>query len=396
VITDNELVERVDALVAANRDHLADQFAFRGAQFDAGLAMVHFPEEHGGLGLTRDRQAVVDDALRARGVHYFDLRVNPIGIGMGAPTVLTYGSDELKSKHLRRIFTGEHIWCQMFSEPTHGSDVAGIQSMAVRDGTEWVVNGQKVWTTLAHVSSYGMLLVRTNPDVPKHKGLSYFVLDMHCPGVEVRPLYQLTGEAEFNEVFLTDVRVDDANRLGPEGEGWRVAITTLMNERVALGGSPMPRGGGAIGELVEVWQAQRDRLPPSSAAVYRDAVVGLWIRAEVVRLTSQRAKATSSGGAPGPGGSVGKLASAELSQEIYELALDLLGSSGMLHTEGYPMMRSENARKATMSGRFLRSRAATIEGGTSEIMRNILGERVLGLPGDIRVDTDVSWRAIPR
>jgi alkylation response protein AidB-like acyl-CoA dehydrogenase len=241
-----------------------------------------------------------------------------------------------------------------------------------------------------------MLLVRTNPDVPKHKGLSYFVLDMHSPGVEVRPLYQLTGEAEFNEVFLTDVRVDDANRLGPEGEGWRVAITTLMTERVALGGSPVPRGGGPIGELLEVWQAQRNRLPPTSAAVYRDAVVGLWIRAELVRLTNQRAKATSSGGAPGPGGSVGKLASAELSQEIYELALDLLGSSGMLHTEGYPMMRSENARKATMSGRFLRSRAATIEGGTSEIMRNILGERVLGLPGDIRVDTDVSWRAIPR
>jgi alkylation response protein AidB-like acyl-CoA dehydrogenase len=395
VITDQDLVDRVDALVAANRDRLDDRIAFRGTQFDAGLGLVHFPEGHGGLGLTRDRQAVVDAALRARGVTFEDLRINPIGIGMGAPTVLTYGNDELKAKHLRRIFTGEDIWCQMFSEPTHGSDVAGIPSMAVRDGDEWIVNGQKVWTTLAHVSSFGMLLVRTNPDVPKHKGLTYFVLDMRTPGVEVRPLYQLTGEAEFNEVFLTDVRVSDANRLGAEGEGWRVAITTLMNERVALGGGTAPRGSGPIGELVDVWQSVRHDLPPATAAIYRDRVADLWIRAELLRLTNQRAKAASSGGAPGPEGSVGKLASAELGKEIYELALDLLGANGLLHPPGYPMVRSSN-HPTGVSGRFLRSRASTIEGGTSEIMRNILGERVLGLPGDVRVDTDVPWREIPR
>jgi alkylation response protein AidB-like acyl-CoA dehydrogenase len=395
VITDQDLLARVDALVAAERDHLDDRVAFRGAQYDAGLALVHFPEGYGGLGLTRDRQIVVDDALRGHGVTFEDLRVNPIGIGMGAPTVLTYGSDELKAKHLRRIFTGEDIWCQMFSEPTHGSDVAGIPSMAVRDGDQWVVNGQKVWTTLAHVSNYGMLLVRTNPDVPKHKGLSYFVLDMHAPGVEVRPLFQMTGEAEFNEVFLTDVRVDDTNRLGAEGEGWRVAITTLMNERVALGGGPTPRGGGPIGELIEVWQTVRHELPAATRAVYRDAVANLWTRAELLRLTNQRAKATASGGTPGPEGSVAKLASAELGKEIYALALDLLGPGGMLHTPGYPMVRS-SSHPAGASGRFLRSRASTIEGGTSEIMRNILGERVLGLPGDIRVDSDVPWREVPR
>jgi alkylation response protein AidB-like acyl-CoA dehydrogenase len=395
VITNQDLEERVNALVDANRSSLGDRVAFRGAQFDAGLAFVHFPEGHGGLGLTRDRQAVVDEALRARGVEYEDLRINPIGIGMGAPTVLTFGSDELKAKHLRRIFTGQDVWCQMFSEPTHGSDVAGIPSMAVRDGDQWIVNGQKVWTTLAHVSNYGMLLVRTNPDVPKHKGLTYFVLDMHTAGVEVRPLFQMTGEAEFNEVFLTDVRIDDANRLGAEGEGWRVAITTLMNERVALGGGPTPRGGGPIGELVDVWRSVRDRLPTHTAAVYRDAVADLWIRAELLRLTNQRAKATSSGGSPGPEGSIGKLASAELGRAIYDLALDLLGAEGMIHPPGYPLVRS-TGHPAMPSGRFLRSRASTIEGGTSEIMRNILGERVLGLPGDVRVDTDVPWREIPR
>jgi alkylation response protein AidB-like acyl-CoA dehydrogenase len=395
VITEQDLRRCVVDLVAANRDHLDDRVRFRGAQFDAGLALVHFPEGHGGMGLTRDRQALVDDALRAHGVRFEDLRVNPIGIGMAAPTVLTYGSDELKAKHLRRIFTGEDIWCQMFSEPTNGSDVAGIPSMAVRDGDQWIVNGQKVWTTLAHVSTYGMLLVRTNPDVPKHKGLTYFVLDMRTPGVEVRPLFQMTGEAEFNEVFLTDVRVDDSNRLGAEGEGWRVAITTLMNERVALGGGPTPRGGGPIGELVDVWRAVRDDLPPTTAAVCRDAVADLWIRAELLRLTNQRAKATATGGAPGPEGSVGKLASAELGKQIYELALELLGARGMLHAPGYPMARSAS-HPSGVSGRFLRSRASTIEGGTSEIMRNILGERVLGLPGDIRVDTDVPWRDVPR
>src|SRR5918911_372567 len=211
-ISDSDLVSRVKELVAAV-DH-GDQFAFRGAQYDAGLAWVHFPEGKGGLGIGRDKQAVVDAALRDAGVPYFDLAVNPIGIGMGAPTVLAYGTEEMHERHLRRIFTGEDIWCQLFSEPTHGSDVAGIPSRAVRDGDEWVVNGQKVWTTLAHVSRFGMLLTRTNPDVPKHKGLSYFVLDMQSPGVEVRPLFQITGEAEFNEVFLTDVRVPAENMLG--------------------------------------------------------------------------------------------------------------------------------------------------------------------------------------
>jgi alkylation response protein AidB-like acyl-CoA dehydrogenase len=392
---DQDLAKRTEELVEENRDILEDQFAFRGKQYDAGLAMVHFPEGYGGLNGNRGQQAVIDAVLRSYGVTYEDLRINPIGIGMGAPTVLAYGSEELKEKHLRKIFTGEDVWCQLFSEPTHGSDVAGIPSRAVRDGDEWVVNGQKVWTTLAHTSNYGMLLTRTNPDVPKHKGLSYFVLDMHAPGVEVRPLYQMTGEAEFNEVFLTDVRIDDSLRLGDEGDGWRVAITTLMNERVALAGGPAPRGSGPIGDLVKLWHERKDHLDATEREIWRDRVMGLWIDAEIVRLTNARAKAAAVGGNPGPEGSVGKLASAEFSKRVCSAIIDLEGAAGMLHEPGYPMTRS-SAAMATRSGRFLRSRANTIEGGTSEIMRNILGERVLGLPGDVRVDTEVPWSEIPK
>jgi len=392
---DLDLTKRTEELVEENRDILDDQFAFRGKQYDAGLAMVHFPEGYGGLGGNRGQQAVIDAVLRSHGVTYEDLRINPIGIGMGAPTVLAYGSEELKEKHLRKIFTGEDVWCQLFSEPTHGSDVAGIPSRAVRDGDEWVVNGQKVWTTLAHTSNFGMLLTRTNPDVPKHKGLSYFVLDMHAPGVEVRPLFQMTGEAEFNEVFLTDVRIDDSLRLGDEGDGWRVAITTLMNERVALAGGPAPRGSGPIGDLLKLWEERKEELSSVERAIWRDRVMGLWIDAEIVRLTNARAKAAAVGGSPGPEGSVGKLASAEFSKRVNSAIVDLEGAAGMLHEPGYPMTRS-SAAMSTRTGRFLRSRANTIEGGTSEIMRNILGERVLGLPGDVRVDTDVPWTDIPR
>ena len=393
--TDAELAARTDELVDASRGFLDDQVRFRGAQFDAGLALVHLPEGAGGLGGNRGQQAVIDGILRANGVTYEDLRINPIGIGMGLPTVLAYGSDELKEKHLRRIFTGEDIWCQLFSEPTHGSDVAGIPSRAVRDGDEWVVNGQKVWTTLAHLSNYGMLLTRTDPDVPKHKGLSYFVLDMHAPGVDVRPLYQMTGEAEFNEVFLTDVRIHDSQRLGATGDGWRVATTTLMNERVALAGGPAPKGSGVIAGLVNLWEKRRDQFDEDERALWRDRVAGLWIEAEVGRLTNARAKENAIGGNPGPEGSVAKLASAELSIAVNEAIVDLLGPEGMLHLPGYPMARTSESM-STPTGRFLRSRANTIEGGTSEIMRNILGERVLGLPGDVRVDKALPWSEIPR
>jgi len=395
LVADTEIAERTRTFLAECRGLRDDQIAFRGAQFDAGLAMVHFPPGLGGLGGTRGQQAVVEGLLRSEGVGWEDLRVNPIGIGMAAPTILVYGSDAMRERHLRRIFTGEDIWCQLFSEPSNGSDVAGIPSRGVRDGHEWVVNGQKVWTTLAHLASFGMLLTRTDPDVPKHKGLTYFVLDMHAAGVDVRPLEQLTGEAEFNEVFLTDVRVPDEERLGGEGDGWRVAITTLMNERVALAGGPAPRGSGAIGELMACWNDRRSRLSPELRAVWRDRIAGLWIAAEVGRLTNARAKQTEVGGNPGPEGSIVKLAGAELNRRIHESVVDLLGADGLLHPPGYPHQRTSTAM-ATPTGRFLRSRANTIEGGTSEIMRNIIGERTLGLPGDPRVDAGIPWSSVPR
>jgi len=396
VITEEEIRERTQAVLHEFGE--ANDADLRGHMFDAGLAMVNFPEGKGGLGVSPRLQTAVEETVRGAGRDINPFSVNPIGVGMGMPTVMTYGSEDHHAKHLRRMYTGEDIWCQMFSEPTHGSDVAGLASRAVRDGDEWVVNGQKVWTSLAHLSSYGMLLVRTDPDVPKHRGLSYFILDMSTPGIEIRPLFQLTGDAEFNEIFFTDVRVPHSALLGEVGDGWRVATTTLMNERVALGGSTAPRGAGLIASLVTLWDERAPELPEAEREAMRDRISRLWVEAEILRLTTLRARANSTVGNPGPEGSVGKLASAELNQRIYEAIIDLLGAEGMLHAPGYPRARSERGEGAagtSASGRFLRSRANTIEGGTSEIMRNILGERVLGLPGDVRVDKEVPWREIP-
>ncbi len=397
-ITEDDLRERTRALLDEFDPASVDMFTFRGEQFDRGLALVNFPEGKGGLGLSPKLQGVVNDELRGAERVYHDLNVNPIGIGMGMPTVLEHGTEEMHRRFLRPCFTGEEIWCQMFSEPGSGSDAAGLASRAELDGDEWVVNGQKVWTTLAHRATWGMLLARTDPDQPKHKGLTYFVLDMHAPGVETRPLYQMTGEAEFNEVFFSDVRIPDSMRLGDRGDGWRVAITTLMNERVALGGGGMPRGGGPIATLTAVWEKYQPDPDDPLHRVWRDRVTRLWIEAEVLRLTSQRARASAQIGTPGPEGSVGKLVSAELNKAIAEACVDLMGPSAMEFEAGYPLIRAESA---TMYGfdvkkAFLRSRANSIEGGTSEVMRNILGERVLGLPGDVRVDKDVPWTDVPR
>jgi alkylation response protein AidB-like acyl-CoA dehydrogenase len=284
----------------------------------------------------------------------------------------------------------EEIWCQLFSEPGAGSDVAGLATRAVRDGDEWVVNGQKVWTTLAHMAKWGMLVARTDPDQPKHKGLSYFIVDMHSPGVEVRPLKQITGDAEFNEVFFNDVRVPEANRIGPVGEGWAVATTTLMNERVALSGagsvSDTNVGGGAVDGLI----ADARRSGAWNDPVVRDRLLQAVIEGRLIRLTNLRASAARKAGKPaGPEGSITKLFQAEYNQRLQNLAVDLLGNRGMAWSP------ADEATATTVTG-FLRSRANTIEGGTSEIMRNILGERVLGLPKEPAVDRDVAWKDIPR
>jgi alkylation response protein AidB-like acyl-CoA dehydrogenase len=268
-----------------------------------------------------------------------------------------------------------------------------LATSAVPDGDEWVVNGQKVWTSLAHRARWGLLLARTNPDLPKHKGLTYFVIDMHAPGVETRPLRQLTGHAEFNEVYMTDARIPDSHRLGGVGDGWRVAMTTLMNERSALGASGSRRGAGTIADAVSLWASRPDLQTP----VLRDRLTALWLRSEAQRLTSERSRTAATVGGPGPEGSIGKLG-AELNQHIYQWCMDLLGPEGILY-HGYGM--SDGAGdgadwRGPVQQRFLRSRANTIEGGTSEVMRNILAERVLGLPGDLRADAGMPWKEIPR
>jgi alkylation response protein AidB-like acyl-CoA dehydrogenase len=234
---------------------------FLGAQYDMGLAWVHFPVGLGGLGVSPKFQKAVNEVLYPAGAPNPMYR-NPIGHGMCGPTVAEWGSDAQKKRYLRPLFTGEEIWCQLFSEPGSGSDFAGLSSKGIKDGEEWIANGQKVWTTLAHLSRFGLLVVRTDPEAVKHAGLTAFVVDMQAPGVEVRPLRQMTGEAEFNEVYFTDVRISESEMLGSPGDGWRVSLTTLMNERVSIGGTMPQRGSGSIASAVQAWQAlsedQRD------------------------------------------------------------------------------------------------------------------------------------------
>ena len=388
---ESRLEEIVSELLTEHPPRSTPDVEFWGAQYDKGLAWAWHPEGFGGLGMSRRDQTRIDQLLEAGGASTENRYLNLLGIAMGAGVLDAHATDEQKNRWLRPMFTTEEIWCQLFSEPGAGSDVAGLSTRAVKDGDEWVVNGQKVWTTLAHIAKWGMIVTRTDPDAPKHQGMTYFVVDMEAPGVEVRPLYQITGEAEFNEVFFNDVRVPDENRIDAVGAGWRVALTTLMNERVAIGGATSPRGSGYIGQAVEVWRETGEDDP-----VLRDELLHLWSDAEAARLTSIRANQMASAGIPGPEGSTGKLAWANLNKEITAFTVDLLGLDGTLYPEGYELSRPERGGLHEPAKAFLRTRANSIEGGTSEIMLNILGERVLGLPGEPRVDKDLPWAEVPR
>ena len=385
----------LDTLLAEHDPKAQTYFEFRGHQFDAGLAWVQFPEGNGGLGVAPQLQKVAAKRLSEAGAPATD----PAQFFMfpAGPTIVTHGDEAVKQRFLRPLFTGEDKWCQLFSEPGAGSDFAGLGTKAVKDGDEWTVNGQKVWNTLAHIADWGMLVTRTDPNVPKHRGMTYFALDMHAPGVDVRPLRQITGEAEFNEVYMTDVRVPDAHRIGAEGEGWRAALTTLMNERTAIGGGGgggAPKlGSGPIAFLMDVYSATADEQSPA----VRNRVMQLWTRSEVLRLTNMRASQLASTGNPGPEGSVGKAVGAILNQDIFEAAVDLQGMAGQIDYDY--SFRSPGATDLTGGGigyAFLRARANTIEGGTTEIMKNILGEQVLGLPGEPRVDKEIPWIDVPR
>ncbi len=392
-LTAADIRDRVEEFLAAHDAVTSEPVGFLRARFDAGLAWVHFPVGLGGLAVSRTLQSTVDGAFAAAGAPDNDPRRIGIGLGMAAPTILTHGTDEQKRRYLRPLWTGEEVWCQLFSEPGAGSDLAGMATRAVRDGDDWVVNGQKVWTSMAHEARRAILVARTDPSVPKHAGLTYFMADMTAPGVEVRPLRQITGEAEFNEVFLTDVRIPDSDRLGAVGEGWRVAHTTLMNERVAIGSADLPREQGIIQPLVMAWRDNPDARTPG----LHDAVLRLWVAAEVARLAGKRLRQQLAAGQPGPEGSAQKYVFANLNQAISGAEFEIAGEAGLRYDD-WTMRRATAVDwlGRCVGYRYLRAKGNSIEGGTTEILRNIIAERVLGLPGEIRMDKDIPWKELPR
>jgi alkylation response protein AidB-like acyl-CoA dehydrogenase len=373
------------ALRAARRSIDVDDLIRRvGA---AGWTTPEWQPRYGGLGLGREGAAAVATELRA---HRVPGRFNPIGVGMAAPTILQWGTDEQKLRHLPGLADNTDNWCQLFSEPGAGSDLSSLATRAVRDDSTdeagWVVNGQKVWTSMAHVARYAMLLARTDPGAPKHRGITYFILDMTSPGIEVRPLRQLTGDAEFNEVFLTDVRVPDSARLGPVGEGWTVARTTLMNERNAMAGAS---GASLGGSGVDVLLRLGAEVGAWDDPLLADRMAAVLIDAKLLRAGNARsARARADGDAAGPEGSITKLFATEHNKRMQGLAIAVAGLGAVAWEPGGPSER-------TVRG-FLRAQANSIEGGTSEIQRNLIAERILGLPREADPSRDVPWQQMRR
>lgn len=382
----NQVAAQVADLLAQQPPATTPRRDFLSAQFDAGLAWLAFPAGQGGQGLPHELQPEVFRLLDEAGAPNAQVD-NRLAYSMGAPSVQAWGTEEQKSRYLRSLFLGER-WCQLFSEPGAGSDLAGVSTRALRDGDDWIVTGQKVWTSMAELAGRGMLLARTDPSRPKHEGLTYFVLDMSAPGVEIRPLRQMTGEAEFSEVYLDGVRVPDRDRLGPINGGWKVALSTLMNERDMFGTKTAE--AGPVEVALNLYRERR----PQEASL-RSRLLDLWVRAHSLRLYSARGAARSAAGVPGPEGSLSKVGFAELNKAGYELCLDLLGDDALLYgdyeTEPATTGSPPRAGRADPRLLFLRSRANSIEGGTTEIMRNIIGERVLGLPAEPRVDKNVPY-----
>jgi acyl-CoA dehydrogenase len=346
---------------------IAEAKAWRATLFDAGFAWITGPVELGGRGLTPAH----DRAYRDVEAEYRVPSQSPFGIGLGmvAPTILAHGTDEVRHAYLRRMWRGEIVGCQLFSEPVAGSDLAGIQTRAERDGDEWVLTGQKVWTSGAQYSDIGEIITRTSPDKPKHKGLTMFLIDMHAPGIEVRPLRQMTGGASFNEVFLDEVRVPDSHRLGDVDEGWTVALTTLMNERASIGGGGVGSASTGATRLVELAR----RMGRSDDPVIRQRITELYVRSTVARYNNLRAMAKiRAGQLPGPEMSVAKLALTQNMARTAALVGDILG----------PRLVADTGEWGTYAWAefVLGVPGMRIAGGTDEVMRNILGERVLGLP----------------
>ena len=363
-------------------------FAWQGTIGRSPYAAPLWPKEYGGL----SGEVWMQQVIRAELVRHRlpTVSINLLGVGLAGPTLIAHGTETQKERYLRKILSGEEIWCQLFSEPGSGSDLSSLATRAVRDGDEWVVNGQKVWTTIAQFSAFGMLLARTDPDVPKHDGLSYFIVDMKTPGVEVRPLKQLTGSSEFNEVFFTDVRIPDENRVGDVGDGWRCARTTLMNERVALAGISLDPVSFSGGVRRDPWTTYLEGIPDRAASVVRQRLAQFYIETEVKEITAFRANsARLRGNQPGPEGSVNKVFNAEFNQRRSSFAVDANGMHAVAWVPG-------DSKAESRAQTFLRARANTIEGGTSEVLRNQMAERILGLPRDPEVDKGVPWVEVTR
>jgi alkylation response protein AidB-like acyl-CoA dehydrogenase len=364
--------------------HLAAAKVWQAKKAAAGYAQIAWPKEWGGGGGTPIQSIIFaqEESKYAQNYSYFQ-----IGLGMCVPTVMAFGDEEAKQRYPGPAVRGEEIWCQLFSEPSAGSDVAGVRTRAVRDGDNWVINGQKVWTSGAHYSDFGIVLVRTNPDVSKHKGLTMFWLNMKSRGVEVRPIHQMSGGREFNEVYFTDVRVTDSQRLGPVDDGWRVALVTLMNERLAV-------GGGADVDYSTILRLARELRTETGPALadpsFREKLADWFVQSEGLKNTRMRTMtALSRGHAPGPESSIGKIIAANQLQELSNAAVEMQDQYGIICDPALAPLA------AAFQASLLASAGLRIAGGTDEILKNIIAERVLGLPGDIRVDKDVAFKALP-
>jgi alkylation response protein AidB-like acyl-CoA dehydrogenase len=368
-----------------DKEYLAASKAYQKLKAENGFAGITWAKEQGGQAL-----APIYSVIFGQEESKFDAPAAPfaIGLGMCIPTMIAFASDEQKTRFVGPALHGQEIWCQLFSEPSAGSDVAGLKTKAVRDGDDWVINGQKVWTSGAHYSDYGILLVRTNPDVAKHKGLTMFFLDMKSPGVEVRPIHQMSGGSNFNEVYFTDVRIPHTQMLGGEGNGWTVALVTLMNERLAVGGSPGPDYG-------EIMEYAREASGPNGGTLLADAsfrqkLADWYVRAEGYKLGKFRTMtALSKGETPGPESSIGKIITANQLQDITNAGIEAQDHFGII-SDGEIQDNDALFQQSYMWAPGLR-----IAGGTDEILKNIIAERVLGLPADVRVDKDVAYKDLP-
>ena len=372
------------AAIRGDAAHLAAAKVWQAKKAAAGYAQIAWPKEWGGGGGTPVQSIIFaqEESTYAQNYGYFQ-----IGLGMCVPTVMAFGDEETKKRFVGPAVHGEEIWCQLFSEPSAGSDVAGVRTRAVRDGGDWVINGQKVWTSGAHYSDFGIVLLRTNPDVPKHKGLTMFWLNMKSRGVEVRPIHQMSGARDFNEVYFTDMRVKDSQRLGPVDDGWRVALVTLMNERLAV-------GGGADVDYSTILRLARELRTETGPALadpsFREKLADWFVQSEGLKNTRMRTMtALSRGQAPGPESSIGKIIAANQLQDLSNAAVEMQDQYGIICDPALAPLA------AAFQSSLLSSAGLRIAGGTDEILKNIIAERVLGLPGDIRVDKDVAFKELP-